>query len=52
MPLPQIMEVENWQQALTADKVGDEFDAQYILKTAGDSYKRADLIAATDASLI
>ena len=50
--LPQIMEVENWQQALTADKVGDEFDTQYILKTAGDSYKRADLIAATDASLI
>ncbi len=50
--LPQIMEVNNWQLALTADKVGDEFDTQYILKTAGDSYKRADLIAATDASLI
>ena len=50
--LPQIMEVENWQQALTADKVGDEFDTQYILKTAGDSYKRADLIAATNAPLI
>lgn len=50
--LPQIMEVTNWQLALTADKVGDEFDTQYILKTAGDSYKRADLIAATDASLI
>lgn len=50
--LPQIMEVPNWQLALTADKVGDEFDTQYILKTSGDSYKRADLIAATDASLI
>ena len=50
--LPQIMEVDNWQQALTADKVGDEFETQYILKTAGDSYKRADLIAATGANLI
>lgn len=50
--LPQIMEVPNWQLALTADKVGDEFDTQYILKTDGDSYKRAELIAATDAALI
>lgn len=50
--LPQIMEVPNWQLALTADKVGDEFATQYILKTAGDSYKRAELIAATGASLI
>lgn len=50
--LPQIMEVENWQLALTADKVGDEFNTQYVLKTAGDSYKRADLIAQTEAALI
>jgi len=50
--LPQILEVENWQQALTADKVGDEFDTQYILKTSGDSYKQAGLIAETDAALI
>ncbi|MCH8174699.1 MAG: amidohydrolase family protein [Proteobacteria bacterium] len=50
--LPQIMEVSNWQQALTADKVGDEFEVQYILKGAGDSYKRADLIKATNATLI
>jgi len=51
-PLPQIMEVNNWQQALKADKIGDEFDAQYVLKSGGDSYKRAELIAATGASLI
>ncbi len=50
--LPQVIEVRNWQQALTADKIGDEFDTQYILKTAGDSYRRAELIAETGASLI
>ncbi|MCG8412944.1 MAG: amidohydrolase family protein, partial [Pseudomonadales bacterium] len=50
--LPQVIEVRNWQQALTADKIGDEFDTQYILKTGGDSYRRADLIAETGASLI
>ena len=50
--LPQIMEVDNWQEALTVDRVGDEFDTQYILKTSGDSFRRADLIKATNASLI
>ncbi len=50
--LPQIMEVSNWQQALKADQVGDEFDSQYILKVSGDSYKRADLIEHTQAPLI
>lgn len=50
--LPQIMEVENWQEALTVDRVGDEFGVQYVLKTSGDSYRRADLISATGASLI
>ena len=50
--LPQIMEVDNWQQALTADQVGDEFGEQYVLKTSGDSYRRANLIEATGASLI
>lgn len=50
--LPQIFEVENWQLALTADRVGDEFNTQFLLKTSGDSYQRADLIAETGASLI
>jgi len=50
--LPQIMEVENWQMALTMDRVGDEFSTQYILKTAGDSYKQLDLIGDTGAALI
>ena len=50
--LPQIMESNNWQQALSLDKVGDEFDTQYLFKTQGDSYKRTDLIKATNATLI
>ena len=50
--LPRIIEVSNWQQGLTADKVGDEFSFQYVLKTSGDSYKRAGLIKETGAALI
>ncbi len=50
--LPRIIEVSNWQQALTADKVGDEFSFQYVLRTDGDSYKQADLIKQTGAPLI
>ncbi len=50
--LPQIMEVDNWQEALTADRVGDEFGVQYVLKTGGDSYRRAEEIAAAGARLI
>jgi len=50
--LPQIMEVDNWQLALTMDRVGDEFARQYILKTAGDSYRQLDLIRQTGATLI
>jgi imidazolonepropionase-like amidohydrolase len=50
--LPQIFETPNWQMALTVDRVGDEFATQYILKTNGDSYRHADLIAETGAALI
>jgi len=50
--LPQIMEVDNWQQGLAVDRVGDEFSMQYILKTTGDSYKQLDLIRQTGATLI
>ena len=35
--LPQIMEVDNWQLALTMDRVGDEFETQYILKLGTDA---------------
>ncbi|MFK7864643.1 MAG: amidohydrolase family protein [Pseudohongiellaceae bacterium] len=50
--LPKIIEVNNWHQALTADKVGDEFEMQYVLKTGGDSYQRSELIKQTGATLI
>ncbi len=50
--LPQIFEVPNWQMALTADGLGDEFAVQYVFRTSGDSYRHADLIRDTGASLI
>jgi len=50
--IPQIMEVDNWQQLLTADRVGDEFNVQYVIRTGGDSYRRVDLIKDTGATLI
>ncbi len=50
--LPQIMEVDNWQELLTADRLGDEFAVQYMIKTTGDSYRQAGLVAATAAALI
>ena len=50
--LPQIMEVDNWQEALTVDGMGNDFGVEYVLKTTGDSYRRVEEIAATGASLI
>lgn len=50
--LPSIIEVGNWHHLLTADKVGDEFNTQYVIKTGGDSYQRPELIKETGAALI
>jgi len=50
--LPQIMEVADWQRALTVDRIGDEFSTQYILKVGGDSYKQSELLKQTGATLI
>ncbi|RMG78657.1 MAG: amidohydrolase, partial [Bacteroidetes bacterium] len=50
--LPQIFEVNNYQSLLRADKVGDEFQVQYIIKGGGDEYKRIDEIKKTGAALI
>ncbi len=49
---PQIFEGSNWMDVLRADKVGDEFSVQYIIKGGGDEYKRINEIKATNASLI
>lgn len=50
--LPQIFEVNDKYSALRADKIGDEFKVQYILKGSGTEYQRLDEIAATGARFI
>lgn len=50
--LPQVFETENKLRLLLADKVGDEFGVQYIIKGSGDEYQRISEVKATKASLI
>jgi imidazolonepropionase-like amidohydrolase len=51
--LPQIFEANNNKlRVLLADKVGDEFGIQYIIKGNGDEYQRVEEIKKTNASLI
>ncbi|MFL0162095.1 amidohydrolase family protein [Aquirufa salirivi] len=52
LSLPQIFEVSDKWSALRADKIGDEFGIQYIIKAAGDEYQRIEDIKATKASFI
>ncbi|MES2558488.1 MAG: amidohydrolase family protein [Bacteroidota bacterium] len=50
--LPAIFEVNNKLAILRADKVGDEFGVQYVIKTAGDEYQRLEEVKATNATLV
>jgi len=50
--LPQIFEVRDKLSALRADRVGDEFKMQYIIKGSGDEYQRMEEIKATNARFI
>lgn len=50
--LPAIFEADGRLNVLRADKIGDEFGVQYIIKTSGDEYARLDEVKATNASLI
>ncbi len=50
--LPQIFDAPGWMNVLRADKIGDEFGVQYIIKGSGDEYKRIQEIKATKANLI
>lgn len=50
--LPQFFDAGGWLNILRADKVGDEFGVQYVIKSAGDGYMRINEIKATHASLI
>lgn len=50
--LPSIFEVKDKWDALRADKIGDEFGVQYIIKAGGNEYQRMPEIAATKATFI
>lgn len=50
--LPQIFETTSWNSALVADRLGDEFGVQYLIKGTGDEYQRIDLLKSTGASFI
>ncbi|WP_460674248.1 amidohydrolase family protein [Larkinella ripae] len=50
--LPSVFEVPDKLGVLRADKIGEEFGIQYIIKSAGDEYQRLDEVKATGASLI
>ena len=50
--LPQIFDVKDKLSVMRADKIGDEFGQQYIIKTGGDGYQRIAQIRATRASCI
>ncbi len=50
--LPQIFEANDKLSILRADKIGDEFDMQYIFKGKGDEYQRIEEIKATGGKLI
>lgn len=50
--LPAIFEANGKLNILRADKVGDEFNTQFIFKSNGDEYQRAEEIKATNGKLI
>ena len=51
--LPQIFDaIHDWQNILRADKVGDEFGVQYIIKADGSEYQRIDEVKNTKARII
>lgn len=50
--LPQIFAVRDYLSAVRADKIGDEFGIQYIIKGTGAEYKRVALMQQTGAAFI
>jgi imidazolonepropionase-like amidohydrolase len=52
LSLPQFFEANDKWNALRADKIGDEFGIQYIIKAGGNEYQRIAEIKATQASFI
>lgn len=52
LSLPQIFEANDKWNVLRADKIGDEFGVQYIIKAGGNEYQRLNEMAATKAAFI
>jgi len=52
LTLPQIFEANDKLNILRADKIGDEFNTQYIFKGNGTEYQRISEIKATNGKLI
>ncbi|MCA0132123.1 amidohydrolase family protein [Winogradskyella alexanderae] len=50
--LPQIFEANGRANVLRADKVGDQFNIQYIIVGGGDEYERINEVKSTNATLI
>lgn len=50
--LPQIFDANDKWNCLRADRIGDEFGVQYILKAGGNEYQRMKEMKATNASFI
>jgi imidazolonepropionase-like amidohydrolase len=50
--LPSFFETSDKLGVMRADKIGDEFGIQYIIRAGGDEYQRIDEIKATNASLV
>ena len=52
LKLPQIFEANDKWNVLRADRIGDEFGFQYIIKGGGNEYQRIAEMAATKATFI
>lgn len=52
LALPQIFEANDKWNNVRADKIGDEFGVQYIIKAGGNEYQRIQEMKATNASFI
>jgi hypothetical protein len=50
--LPHIFEVGDKLSLLRADKIGDEFGVQYIMRGSGDEYQRIQEVKKSGASII
>lgn len=50
--LPQLFSVDDYLDALRADKIGDKFGVQYTIIGSGDEYKRVETIKATNAHFV